>query len=61
MGARPLITTDWLNEHLHDADVRILDASWYLPGDPRDPRIEYAAEHISDAGFFDIDAVADTK
>ncbi len=61
MGARPLVSTDWLHEHLHDADVRILDASWYLPGDPRDPRAEYALEHIPEAGFFDIDAVADTN
>ena len=61
MGARPLVTTDWLNEHLHDADVRILDASWYLPGDPRDPRAEYAALHIPGASFFDIDGVADTN
>jgi thiosulfate/3-mercaptopyruvate sulfurtransferase len=61
MGVRPLVTTDWLNEHLHDADVRILDASWYLPGDPRDPRAEYALIHIPGAGFFDIDEVADTE
>lgn len=61
MQARPLVTTDWLDKHLHDASVRILDASWYLPGDPRNPRAEYATLHIPGAGFFDIDAVADTK
>jgi len=61
MGARPLVTTDWLNEHLHDANLRILDASWHLPGDPRDPKAEYALEHIPNAGFFDIDGVADSK
>jgi len=61
MGARSLVTTDWLSEHLHDPNVRILDASWYLPGDTRDPTAEYALEHIPGAAYFDIDAVADAS
>lgn len=59
MGASPLVTTEWLSEHLHDADLRVLDASWYLPGDARDPRAEYLTKHIPGAAFFDIDAVSD--
>ncbi|MEE8437992.1 MAG: 3-mercaptopyruvate sulfurtransferase [Micropepsaceae bacterium] len=59
MGTHPLATTHWLNEHLHDPDIRVLDASWYLPGDARDPQAEYALEHIPSAAFFDIDAIAD--
>ncbi len=59
MGMHPLATTDWLNEHLHDPDIRILDASWYLPIDARDPQAEYALEHIPGAAFFNIDLVAD--
>ncbi len=49
MGMHPLATTDWLNEHLHDPDIRILDATWYLPSDARDPQAEYALEHIPGA------------
>jgi thiosulfate/3-mercaptopyruvate sulfurtransferase len=61
MGAQPLVTTNWLSKHLHDPNVQILDASWYLPGDTRDPKAEYALEHIPGAAFFDIDAVADAN
>ena len=61
MGPRPLVTTKWLFEHLHDANVRVLDASWYLPSEARDPHAEYAREHIPGTGFFDIDAVSDSS
>lgn len=54
-----LVSTEWLAEHLNAPDVRIVDASWYLPGSPRDPRAEYEAEHIPGAVFFDIDEIAD--
>ena len=55
----PLVTTDWLFEHLHDARVRIADASWYLPQAGHKPRAEYDAAHIPGAVFFDIDAISD--
>lgn len=51
-----LVSTDWLAARL-DA-VRILDASWHLPGSGRDARSEWAAERIPGARFFDIDQVA---
>jgi thiosulfate/3-mercaptopyruvate sulfurtransferase len=38
----------------------ILDGSWHLPMARRDPRAEYAAEHIPGAQFFDIDEISDT-
>ncbi len=52
-----LVTTDWLAAHL--PDVRVLDASWYLPAQARDAKAEYAAAHIPGARFFDIDEIAD--
>ncbi len=55
------VTTDWLAEHLNDADVSLIDASWYLPTMNRDGKAEYQAGHISGAVHFDIDAVADTS
>ncbi len=55
----PLVTTDWLAEHLRAPDLRIVDASWYLPDAKRDPRAEYLNSHIPGAVFFDIDEIAD--
>ncbi len=54
-----LVSTEWLAEHLDDPDVRILDASWYLPADKRNPAEEYSKEHIPGAVYFDIDAISD--
>ncbi|GLQ35725.1 thiosulfate sulfurtransferase [Amylibacter marinus] len=47
----------WLAANLDH--VKILDASWYLPSDQRDCRAEFHAQHIPNAQFFDIDAIAD--
>jgi len=58
---KSLVSTAWLAAHLHDPDLRILDASWYLPDQNRDAKAEYAAGHIPGARFFDIDAIADTR
>jgi thiosulfate/3-mercaptopyruvate sulfurtransferase len=58
---RTLVSTDWLEAHLKDPDLRILDASWYLPEAGRDARAEYAAAHIPGARFFDIDEIADLR
>jgi thiosulfate/3-mercaptopyruvate sulfurtransferase len=57
--SRWFVTPDWLAARLDDPRVRIVDASWYLPGEPRDPAAEYRAGHIPGAVRFDIDAVAD--
>ena len=57
----PLVSTAWLADHLEAPDVRIVDASWFLPTAERDPRAEYAAAHIPGAVFFDIDEIADTE
>lgn len=54
-----LVSTDWLARHLGDPGLRILDASWYLPGSGRDAKAEYAAAHIPGAYFADIDAISD--
>jgi thiosulfate/3-mercaptopyruvate sulfurtransferase len=53
----PLVSTAWLQEHLRE--VRVLDATWTMPADGRDPSAEFAARHVPGAQFFDIDAVAD--
>ncbi len=58
---KTLVTTDWLARHLRDPDLRILDASWYLPDAGRDARAEYGAAHIPGARFFDIDEISDLR
>ena len=58
---KTLVSTDWLAAHLKDPDLRVLDASWYLPNAGRDARAEYAAAHIPGARFFDIDEITDSR
>ncbi len=58
---KTLVSTDWLARNLKDPDLRILDASWYLPETGRDGRTEYAARHIPGARFFDIDEISDQR
>ncbi|NWG54583.1 MAG: 3-mercaptopyruvate sulfurtransferase [Hydrogenophilaceae bacterium] len=58
--ADPLVTPAWLAERLGAPDIRIVDATWFLPGDGRDPRAEHAEKRIPGAVFFDIDEIADT-
>ncbi|RED14017.1 3-mercaptopyruvate sulfurtransferase [Pontivivens insulae] len=55
-----LVSTDWLAAHLGAPDLRVMDASWYLPAEGRNPRAEYEAEHIPGARFFDIDEISDS-
>lgn len=57
----PLCTIEWLEEHLYDPNLRILDASFYVPGSGRDAGAIYAAGHIPCALRFDVDDVADAS
>lgn len=54
-----LVSTDWLEAELGAPDLRILDATGFLPGSGRDARAEYAAAHIPGAAFFDIEEISD--
>ncbi len=58
---KTLVSTEWLAAHLKDPDLRIIDASWYLPDANRDPKAEYEAAHIPGARFFDIDEISDLR
>jgi thiosulfate/3-mercaptopyruvate sulfurtransferase len=55
----PLVSTEWLAAHLGELDLVLLDASWYLPQQQRDPRQEFLAGHIPGARWFDLDAASD--
>ena len=54
-----LVSTDWLARHLKAPDLRVVDATWHMPGQGRDARGEYEARHIPGAVFFNIDEIAD--
>lgn len=56
-----LVSTDWLAQHLSAPDVRVVDATYFLPGSDRDARAEYNERHIPGAVFFDIDEISDTS
>jgi thiosulfate/3-mercaptopyruvate sulfurtransferase len=55
----PLVSTDWLADHLNEPDLVVVDASWHMPASGRNAREEYLKAHIPGARFFDIDEVAD--
>ncbi len=54
-----MVSTTWLADHLDDPDLVIVDATWFMPGTPRDARAEHAERHIPGAVFFDIDEISD--
>ena len=53
-----IVSTSWLADHLDDPDVRIVDATYHLPGTNRDAAAEFAEAHIPGAVFFDVDDIA---
>lgn len=52
-----IVSADWLKQNL--GGVSIVDASWYMPADKRDPKAEFEAGHIPGAVFYDLDALSD--
>jgi len=56
----PVVSTQWLAEHLSAPDVRVVDASWYMPDANRDPKAEYNEGHIPGAVYFNIDEISDS-
>ena len=54
-----LVGTDWLAAHLGDPQVRVVDASFKLPGITPTAREDYDRAHIPGAVFFDIDDVCE--
>src|SRR4051794_19994577 len=59
MPTDPLVSTEWLAAHINDANVKVLDASFKLPGVLPLPKDDYLAAHLPGAVFFDVDAISD--
>jgi thiosulfate/3-mercaptopyruvate sulfurtransferase len=49
-----LVDPAWLHGQQGAADLRVIDASWYLPDAGRDPRAEFASGHIPGAVYLDL-------
>jgi len=56
----PIVSPAWLAERLEAPDIRVVDATWFLPGDARDAKALYEERRIPGAVFFPIDEIADT-
>ncbi|MGZ8344067.1 MAG: 3-mercaptopyruvate sulfurtransferase [Allosphingosinicella sp.] len=56
-----LVTTEWLERELGASDLKVIDATLFLPGEPRDARAEYEAEHVPGAVFLDLEDVSDSS
>nr|XP_020476901.1 3-mercaptopyruvate sulfurtransferase-like [Monopterus albus] len=63
MAAQTLVSTHWLakaiRNNLVGPKLRILDTSWFLPKMKRDPKAEFAQQHIPSSSFFDIEECCD--
>ena len=55
----PMVTVAWLASRLGAPDIRVIDASAFMPGSERDARREYETGHIPCAVFFDINEISD--
>lgn len=53
-----LVSTAWLAQQLSSPDLVILDATMFMPGEPRDAAAEFASAHIPGARRFDIEALS---
>ncbi|CAH8258658.1 unnamed protein product [Arabidopsis lyrata] len=59
--SEPVVSVDWLHANLREPDLKILDASWYMPDEQRNPIQEYQVAHIPGALFFDLDGISDRR
>ncbi|VEA72545.1 3-mercaptopyruvate sulfurtransferase [Serratia rubidaea] len=61
MNSPFLVTPQWLEQHLHDADLVLVDVRMSPPGltPKKDMQAEFERGHLPGAVYFDIDDVAD--
>ena len=56
-----LVSTEELARQMEAPDLRVVDATTFMPNVARDARKEFAAAHIPGAVFFDVDEISDRK
>ncbi|KAK9132887.1 hypothetical protein Scep_012415 [Stephania cephalantha] len=57
--SEPVVSADWLHANMREPDLKVLDASWYMADEKRNPVQEYQVAHIPSALFFDVDGISD--
>ncbi len=56
-----LVSTEWLANEIGASDLRIIDASTFMPGSGRNAAAEYEGGHIPTAVFMDLSEIAGTS
>lgn len=54
-----LVSTEWLANEMAASDLRVVDATYFLPDTGRDAAAEYEAAHIPGAVFMDLGKLVD--
>jgi thiosulfate/3-mercaptopyruvate sulfurtransferase len=55
-----VVTPQWLHDQIKsNSQIKVVDASWYMPNEKRDTLKEYKEGHIPGAVFFNVDKIAD--
>ncbi|XP_057765263.1 thiosulfate/3-mercaptopyruvate sulfurtransferase 1, mitochondrial-like isoform X2 [Salvia miltiorrhiza] len=44
--SEPVVSVNWLHANLREPDLKVLDASWYMPDERRNPVQEYQLPHM---------------
>ena len=52
-----IVSSEWLNKNIDK--VKIIDCSWHMPSENRNPQEEYKNDHIKNAIFFDLEKNSD--
>lgn len=55
MSVGSIVTVDWLQNHISDENVRVIDASWHLPPTGKSGKEEFLLGHIPGSVYVDID------
>jgi thiosulfate/3-mercaptopyruvate sulfurtransferase len=56
-----LVSTEWLAREIGASDLRVVDATWFMPDAGRNAQAEYEGGHIPTAVFMDLEELADTN
>jgi thiosulfate/3-mercaptopyruvate sulfurtransferase len=56
-----LVTTQWLAKEIGASDLRIVDASWFMPDSGRNAAQDFEDGHIPTAVFMDLEELVDSN
>ena len=54
-----LIETDWLKKNINNPQIKIIDGTWYMPGDRTNGSDVFKEKHIPNAIFIDLEEICD--